>query len=80
MSGEPALLSLAAVARAIAARTLSSREATQSCLDRIAKWNPKLNAFMSIEGEEALKAADAADSVLAKGDAVGRLHGVPMAH
>jgi aspartyl-tRNA(Asn)/glutamyl-tRNA(Gln) amidotransferase subunit A len=80
MSGEPALMSLTAVAKAIAEKRVSSREVTQSCLDRIAKFNPKLNAFMSIEADDALKAADAADTALAKGGAKGVLHGVPLAH
>jgi aspartyl-tRNA(Asn)/glutamyl-tRNA(Gln) amidotransferase subunit A len=73
-------MSLAAVAKAIADKRVSSREVTQSCLDRIAQWQPKLNAFMAIEAEEALKAADAADAALAKGGAKGVLHGVPLAH
>jgi aspartyl-tRNA(Asn)/glutamyl-tRNA(Gln) amidotransferase subunit A len=77
---EPALLSLTEVARAIAGRRFSSREVTQSCLDRIAQWQPRLNAFMAIEADEALAAADAADAALAKGDAKGVLHGVPLAH
>jgi aspartyl-tRNA(Asn)/glutamyl-tRNA(Gln) amidotransferase subunit A len=80
MSGEPALMSLTAVAKAIADKRLSSREVTQSCLDRIAKWNPKLNAFMAIEADDALKAAEAADGALAKGGPKGPLHGVPLAH
>jgi aspartyl-tRNA(Asn)/glutamyl-tRNA(Gln) amidotransferase subunit A len=77
---EPALLSLTAVAKAIADKRVSSREATQSCLARIARWQPRLNAFMAIEAEEALKAADAADAALARGDRAGPLHGVPLAH
>src|SRR6201994_3215911 len=80
MSTEPALMSLTAIAKAIAEKRVSSREATQSCLDRTAQWNPKLNAFMAIEADEALKAADAADAALAKGKASGVLHGVPLAH
>lgn len=80
MSGEPALLSMIDVANAIRDRKVSSREATQSCLDRIAKWQPHLNAYMAIEAEEALAAADAADAALAKGKIAGPLHGVPMAH
>jgi nicotinamide mononucleotide (NMN) deamidase PncC len=59
---------------------VSSREVTESCLKRIVLLNPKLNAFMAIEAEEALKAADAADAALAKGGAKGPLHGVPLAH
>src|SRR5579863_2115738 len=80
MSTEPALMSLTSVAKAIADKRVSSREATQSCLDRIARWQPHLNAFMAIEAEDALKAADAADAALAKGVRHGALHGVPLAH
>ena len=80
MSTEPALMSLTAVAQAIADKRVSSREATQSCLERIARWQPHLNAFMAIEADAALAAADAADATLAKGGRRGALHGVPLAH
>jgi len=80
MTTEPALMSLTSVAQAIAQKQLSSREATQSCLDRITQWQPRLNAFMAIEAEAALAAADAADADLAKGNNRGALHGVPLAH
>ncbi len=79
-SPDPALLTLTEVAAAIAAKKLSSREVTQACLDRIAKAQPKLNAFVSIEVDSALAAADAADAALARGDSKGVLHGVPLAH
>jgi aspartyl-tRNA(Asn)/glutamyl-tRNA(Gln) amidotransferase subunit A len=80
MSTEPALMSLVAVAKAIASKEISSREVTRSCLHRIAEWQPRLNAFMAIEAEAALEAADAADAALAKGNNRGPLHGVPLAH
>src|SRR5712664_3348117 len=80
MSTEPALLSLTEVAQAIAQKRISSREATQSCLDRIAQWQSRLNAFMAVDTHEALAAADDADALLAKGDNRGVLHGVPLAH
>jgi aspartyl-tRNA(Asn)/glutamyl-tRNA(Gln) amidotransferase subunit A len=80
MSTEPALMSLTAVAKAIADKTVSSHEVTRSCLHRIAQWQPRLNAFMALEAEQALKAADEADAALAKGNARGLLHGVPLAH
>src|SRR5438270_4348398 len=80
MNTGPALMSLAAVARAIANKRLSSDEVTKSCLQRIAQWQPRLNAFMSIEAEAALKAAEAADAALARGNPRGALHGVPLAH
>src|ERR1700731_5415984 len=80
MSTEPALMSLTWVAQAIAQKRLSSREATQSCLKRIARCEPLLNAFIAIEADEALQAAEAADAALAKGQSRGALHGVPLAH
>jgi aspartyl-tRNA(Asn)/glutamyl-tRNA(Gln) amidotransferase subunit A len=80
MSADLALLSLTEIARAIAQKRCSSREATQSCLERIAHWQPHLNAFMAIEAEAALAAADEADAALSKGKSRGVLHGVPLAH
>ncbi|MBR0691963.1 amidase [Bradyrhizobium lablabi] len=80
MSTEPALMSLTAVAAAIAGKKLSSREVTHAVLQRIAQWQPRLNAYMAIESEPALAAADEADAALAKGNSRGVLHGVPMAH
>src|SRR3981081_2877539 len=80
MSTEPALMSLTSIAREIAEKRLSSREATQSCLDRVAQWQPRLNAFRAIEAEEALAAADAADAALAKAITDAALPGVPLAH
>lgn len=77
---DPTLLSLMDVAAAIAARRISSREVTQACLARIERAQPRLNAFVSIEPEAALQAADEADAALAKGKAKGPLHGVPLAH
>ena len=79
-ASDPALMTLTGVAAAIASKAVSSREVTQACLARIAKWQPALNAFMTIEGEAALRAADAADQMLAKGESRGALHGVPLAH
>lgn len=80
MSTEPALMTLTAVAQAIAEKKLSSQEVTRACLHRIAQWQPHLNAFMAVEAEEALQAAEAADVALASGDVRGPLHGVPLAH
>lgn len=72
MSTEPALMTLTEVARAIALKQVSSQEVTRALLHRIEQWQPHLNAFMAIESEAALKAADAADAALAKGEVSGR--------
>src|SRR5438477_428076 len=80
MNTEPAIISLTSVAKALGQKRGSSCEATHSCRDRIAQWQPRLNAFMAIEAEAALAAADAADAAMAKGNQRGVLHGVPLAH
>jgi len=66
------------MADAIARRTVSSREAVQACLDRMAAVNPRLNAVTVNLGAQALTAADRADAAVARGDALGPLHGVPV--
>ena len=80
MSSDPALMTLTAVAKAIAEKKVSSHEVTRAVLHRIAEWQPRLNAFMAIESEQALAAATEADASLARGDSRGALHGVPLAH
>ena len=80
MSEDIALMSLTTVAKAIAEKRLSSHEVTRACLHRIAQWQPRLNAFMAVEAEAALKTADECDAALAKGQSRGALHGVPLAH
>src|SRR5438309_3453640 len=77
---DPALLSLTQVAAQIRERKLSSVEVTRALLSRIEHWQPKLNAFVRIEADEALAAAQAADAELARSGPKGVLHGVPMAH
>jgi len=50
---DPAALSLAAAAQALRARHLSSRELADACLARIARWQPRINAFISVEQQPA---------------------------
>ncbi|AXK80674.1 amidase [Pseudolabrys taiwanensis] len=66
------------LADAIAARRVSSREATESALARLAAVNPRINAVVDVLAEEALAAAAAADAALARGESGGPLHGVPV--
>ena len=67
------------MAEAIARREISSREAVAACLARMAGVNPRLNAVTVDLGDEALAAADRADAAVARGGALGPLHGVPIA-
>ena len=70
---------VAALARGLAAGQFSSVELTRHYLERIAAAQPELNAFITVTGESALKAAAEADASRAAGRA-GRLTGVPIAH
>ena len=71
--------SLVASAGAIASGEISSRELTEICIARIERLQPVLNCFISLDADNALAAAEAADKVRARGDSVGLLHGVPFA-
>ncbi len=64
---------------ALAAGQMSSRELTRDYLARIDALNPQLNAFITVDHDGALAAADAADAARAAGLA-GALTGVPFAH
>lgn len=66
------------MARAIRLRAISAREATQSVLARCAEVNPLINAVVEVLEDEALAAAEAADASMARGEALGPLHGVPV--
>lgn len=72
-------LSAADLAAKIAAREVSSVEATQAYLDRIAEIDEQLGAFLHVSGGEALVAAKAADDAIAAGEAPSALAGVPVA-
>jgi amidase len=66
------------LAHGIRTRSISSREAVTSCLNRIEKVNPQVNALVEVSAEEALAAADAADKAVSAGEPLGALHGVPV--
>jgi aspartyl-tRNA(Asn)/glutamyl-tRNA(Gln) amidotransferase subunit A len=57
---------------------ITSERATEACLDRIAAEDPRLNAFILVLANEALRDARAADRERAAGDDRGPLHGVPI--
>lgn len=64
----------------IRARQVSAREVMTAFLAQIDRWNPHLNAIVSkLEDDSCLALAEAADRTLARGDAVGPLHGLPTA-
>ena len=68
------------LARRIRARELSCVEVMQAHLSQIDRVNPKVNAIVTYHPDTALEGAKAADAALHRGDAVGALHGLPVAH
>jgi aspartyl-tRNA(Asn)/glutamyl-tRNA(Gln) amidotransferase subunit A len=78
-SGDPTQLTLTELGAAYRARQLSPVDATRACLDRIARLDPEIHAFITVTGELALDQARAAEAELARGRDRGPLHGVPIA-
>jgi amidase len=68
------------MARRIRAKDLSAREVMIAHLDRIAQVNPRVNAIVTLVADRAMAQAADADEALARGDDVGPLHGLPIAH
>ncbi len=65
----------------LAAKEISSREITQACLDQIGRVDAQVKAFVSLNADDALAQADAADLALASGvsHADRPLLGIPIA-
>lgn len=76
--GELATLGAREQAALIAARKASPVEVVQAVLERIEAWEPRLNAFVTLDAEGALAAARAAEARLMAGESIGPLHGVPV--
>ena len=68
------------LARRIRAKDLSSREVMEAHLTQIERVNPKVNAIVSFLPERAMEQAGVADEMLVRGEEVGVLHGLPVAH
>jgi len=75
-----AALSARALARAIRDKKVSSVEATKASIQRLQACHELTNCIITLEADEALAAAKAADAAIAKGTAKGPLAGVPLAH
>jgi len=66
-------------AGALRSGKFSSAELVEEALERIARLQPKLNAFITVMEESARAAARRADAELARGVDRGPLHGIPIA-
>jgi aspartyl-tRNA(Asn)/glutamyl-tRNA(Gln) amidotransferase subunit A len=77
---DPTAATLTELARAIRAGKLSPVALTRAYLDRIARLDGALRAFITVDGDGALAAATALEREAAAGAWRGPLHGVPLAH
>ena len=76
---ELAGLTLAEAAARVRARSVTPTQLVEACLQRIAIYNPKINAFITILREQALAQAKTLETEAAAGKWRGPLHGVPIA-
>jgi len=74
----PAFASAAEMADAIRGKAISASELLDLTLQRIDLHNSKLNAIVWQDRQQAMARAKEADAALARGDASGPLHGVPV--
>jgi aspartyl-tRNA(Asn)/glutamyl-tRNA(Gln) amidotransferase subunit A len=72
-------LSITDAARLIEQRRLSPVDLTQAYLDRIATYDPQLNAYLLVTADRAMDAARAAEAEIAAGRYRGPMHGIPFA-
>jgi aspartyl-tRNA(Asn)/glutamyl-tRNA(Gln) amidotransferase subunit A len=69
---------IAEISPRIKKRQVSPVELTKICLDRIERFNPKLNAYLTVTGEKALADARKAEREIKRGVYRGPLHGIPF--
>ncbi|HUK58223.1 MAG TPA: amidase [Stellaceae bacterium] len=62
----------------IAGRKLSPVELTRACLDRVARLDSTLHAFLHLDADGALAKARAAEAAIAKEGPRGKLDGIPI--
>ena len=72
-------LSLSEVSKRIRAKQATSVELTQSLLDRIRTYNPKLNAYITVMRDQALAQAAQMDAEIKANRFRSPLHGIPIA-
>jgi amidase len=68
------------MAKLIREKKLSAREALAEHLKQIERVNPRVNAIVTLVAEMATEAAKRADEMQARGEKLGPLHGLPVAH
>lgn len=71
-------LSAVELRRLIGRGDISPVELLDSCLDRIARINPAVNAVVALDIDRAQEAALRAEAAVRQGEPLGALHGIPV--
>ncbi len=79
-ANELCYLSAVELAARLRRRDVSAREVMTAHLAQVERVNPKVNAIVTLVADRAMADAAKADEALARGDRVGALHGLPIAH
>ncbi len=80
MAKEICFLPATELAMMIRARQVSAVETMQAHLAQVERVNPKVNAIVTLDAEGALARAKEMDEKQARGEELGPLHGLPIAH
>ena len=72
------MMSIEEFGRQLRGKAITSERATEDCLQRIEADNPRINAFILVMADAALRQACELDKELAAGHDRGPLHGVPI--
>ena len=80
MSNELCFQSAVQLASLVRSGELSARELLDAHLVQIERVNPQVNAIVTLTDELAMSQASAADESQARGEPLGPLHGLPVAH
>ena len=72
-------LSASKLSKLIASKEVSPVDATEAYLDRIDQVDGRLNSYITVCRDEALRAAKEAEAEISRGNHLGPLHGIPVA-
>jgi len=75
---ELAFLSIAEAARLLRRKEISPVDLIETALSRIERWNPAINAFLTVLADRARREARAAERALLRGRPKSPLHGIPI--
>ena len=72
-------LSIDEASRLLARKEISPVELTKACLERIERFDPQINSFITLVPWIAMEQARRAEAELLQGEHCGPLHGIPIA-